>query len=290
MSSVKIFNTQNPSFYKAVEFEPDNSTLADIAKKYDPSVNEIEYRIAVGGQIFVNWDVLIDTCLLYGAAIQISRCRLVSQSNIDITLNVKSLTGKITVIAAKAYYSIKTIKKLVQDIDGIPIDQQRLIFAGRQLEDDKTLADYGIANETTLHLVLRLRGGSLVYIIFTDLEKSGQRISGSIQGPEWRQVRPGLCLEGKCQNENCEAFKCLVIINMGLPICFRVDKPGECSTNCPMCKEHVDPVTCGFHDCSFRYVGIIETDQGPQLVESDWQTEQQEYYRFNEAFQSTWKK
>ncbi|XP_061791865.1 NEDD8 [Nerophis lumbriciformis] len=93
------------------------------------------------------------------------KLKLYLKSSVKMLIKVKTLTGKEIEIDIEPTDKVERIKERVEEKEGIPPQQQRLIYSGKQMNDEKTAADYKIQGGSVLHLVLALRGGTATHVV-----------------------------------------------------------------------------------------------------------------------------
>lgn len=239
--------------------------------------------MAIGGVQFYDWSIPIEVCLCYGDYILISYKPITPL----FTIIIHTLSNNKYPINIDRNTTVDDLKEIMKDIDGIPIDQQRLLGFGKELtEQDESLYEkHGVRHGTVFQLYIRLGGVGH----FTFIAECGVNLRWFEEKmPSWRYVHFGLFSEGRCTNTECEAYKRLVVMNMGSPVIYKIGFPGQQPTCCPLCQKYVKPETFGFNNCWFRSIGIKEGANGRVKQRSEWMKLGDEYYRFEGSNLDEW--
>jgi hypothetical protein len=170
-------------------------------------------------------------------------------------------------------------------------ERQRILFDGKVLENNRTLADYNIKNESTLHLSLRLRGGGII-LNFVDVETGiVENLSFSDSAPQWRSVGKGLNIFGICKNSKCEAFDKEVVYQVGITHKKFNLQENAINIKCPMCNKIFEPKTCGFWQCEYQFEGDKIEDGNLKHVDTkckETKDDNFEYYNPYENKSAIW--
>jgi hypothetical protein len=179
---------------------------------------------------------------------------------------VFSSNGTRIYLDVEPYDTIENCKAKIQDKVGIPPSEIVLHFNGEILEDDKTLDNYDIEENSIIIFLIKFRAGEFggSAKIFVDPGKAGKKeIKISFQGPFYRAVDRGMNICGICENKNCNsAYKKEVIHPFGFGTFDLIKDMKDNPPVCPACEFPLrDVSTCAFFQCKYSYIGVKYEDE-----------------------------
>lgn len=216
--------------------------------------------------------------------------------NSFINITITDMTGRIcNVVLLPKNFTLTDFKKALEENFGFDNGSGYCYFCeGDQLTiDDETAFNsqkHSIINGVCILRLPRLCGGGGLGVDFVDLSNTNgfKRYRWSHRAPAWRITGQGLSLEGNCKNKSCEAFQQQVIICIGFGK-FDLLKDTNDNSKCPRCHEYVEPITCAFNNCRWRYHGLKQTQPGvrAEKLSTDWKIADNAYHLFDQNISGT---
>ena len=207
------------------------------------------------------------------------------EANTEI-LVITSTGGRYTLIVNQQN-NIRYVKEKLEELSGIKVDQQQLLFNKKELVDFRLLFECGIQQGSTLHLIIRAAGGAELNIQFKFNQiETMWRIPYSREALEWNIVKPGISFWSKCITKSCKAFGKSIIVNKEFGTFDLAET--TCKLQCPICGELSAPATnSGFDRAKWKFVGRRHDSEQERTIEGE--TLSHEYHTFKEGDNAEWR-
>jgi hypothetical protein len=205
-------------------------------------------------------------------------------------VQILTINGKSLILDIDDSMTIEQLKTLYQDIQGLPVSEQTLLYENEKLEDWLSIRDYNMPSHTTIRLIPILSGGGFSMAANLTFNAMNQVESYSYcqTGPQWRQIFYGLSTRGKCKNNKCEAYNQYVYKTLGYGE-FDLRNMIEKLAICPMCNKITECNNIVLSRATWYYKATLGNGKKVSTKKNPGFTQKNKYSTFrdgdNETFQ-----
>jgi large subunit ribosomal protein L40e len=177
---------------------------------------------------------------------------------VSMRVVVKTMTSKMIELDVHPDDTVEDVYAKISAKEGVPVDQQRLVLNGRQIECGRTMRDMNVRDSTVLMLILRMRGGG-GGLSLGDLDGARAETEWSKSAPAWRYAQRGLCIDATCSNKSCpsrageEESNVIVSLRFGTFDVLRETRRAKCPACGSSIMEETAEVT--FNNCKWSWTG-----------------------------------
>jgi len=246
-----------------------------------------QYRLSPEATIYVVLPSISTTQMSKSFRTQTDHTDTIDNPEGSIEIIVSTNTGKRFTLTVNPQNNIINVKEKLEEVSGIKVRQQQLLFNKQELIDRRLVSECGIQQGSGLHLIIRAAGGFQFYIGFTFNKLDAmQKIPFSHGGgPKWCTVHPGISFSSKCKTKSCDAFQQSIYVNKGFGS-FNIAEI-SCDLVCPICQLPSEvPTRCGFHNAKWKFEGRLLSGE-KKLIEGE--TTSNDYHTFKEGDNVEWR-
>ena len=195
---------------------------------------------------------------------------------INIIINTPKTKGEGIIISVSMNETIASAKEKYYNKVGSRQDNQWL-YDGAVLKDNQTFSDLGVEDKDIIEAHPSSKGGGDFGVLMADISNKRGLVEGkfSKNANDWNIITTGLNVSGICNNDKCRAYKKLVDCQIGLGT-FDLVRDAD-RIKCPICKEEMEPNTCCFSKCQYKFEGKKKINGKTEFVKSEWKKVEKDY-------------